>query len=207
MNLLLISGIAENPSMPDFGPSLRNHLEQKKHPGARASSLTAWTLLARGMRALGYDPLPEAIFGENGKPWFADAPLHFSLSHSGGFAAALISSDPCAVDVEAIRPDVGERLRSRCLNARELELGCDFFECWTKKECIGKLDGRGIPSHPSKMNSLDPAYAGCFFHHAFRDASGRDYLFTALCMNREAPMVQKIEPEELCPSPARTSVN
>ena len=51
----------------------------------------AWALLAEGFARLGYTALPAVRFGARGKPEFADAPLHFSLAHSGRIAAALIS--------------------------------------------------------------------------------------------------------------------
>lgn len=191
MNLLYWCEITENAPLPDFGDVLRSHIAQKSHPGVHASSLTAWNLLERALRQLGHARLPAVEFQPGGKPYFADSGLHFSISHSGRIAAALVSDGPCAVDVEAVRPNVEERLLVRCLSKQEIEAGCDFFEAWTKKECIGKLSGRGIPGHPAEINTLDTEYAGRFFLREIRDSQGNQYILTALCMNGYAPKAEK----------------
>lgn len=197
MNLLLIAGISEGPAIPAFGPEFEKHMEGKRHPAVRAASCTAWKLLALALQRSGITELPEVRFEEAGKPVFVASPLHFSLSHSGRFAAALLSDSPCAVDVETIRSNPRDKLVARCLNEREKELGCDFTECWTKKECLGKLNGKGLPTHPSRLDSLDPEYADRFHLQRLTDADGQAYLLCALCMNDEKLHIQKIKPEEL----------
>lgn len=290
MNLLLISEIREGLTPPSFGGEFAAHIERKTNPAVRAASLTAWNLLAEGLRRMGYagaeigsarldDVAPEAVaspwkmrpsqdgvcekkdsamlesaaglanmplslngasdgknfpspesaagsgkmspfsqsareresasplesaaghggipiipestpdarvlpsvrFGAAGKPEFADCPLCFSLAHSGRLAVALLSSSPCGVDVERIRPEVDERLRARCLSPEELRRGLDFFECWVKKECVGKLTGRGIDAHPGKIVTLDSRWASRFFFERLTDSSGQGYALAALC--------------------------
>lgn len=197
MSLLLIAKIKSGLRIPDFGPTLAERLTQKKHPGVRDASLTAWNLLALALEKSGVRKMPEVCYLSGGKPVFRNSELHFSLSHGAEIAAALLSAAPCAVDVECVVPDKAQRLKERCLNARELALGCDFYECWTRKECMAKLDGRGMPAHPSALDSLDPALDGCFFSRRVRDARGQDYCLTALCTDREMPEIIKIEPEAL----------
>ena len=197
MNLLLICEIHEGLCLPAFGPEFERHMEDKHHPAVRSASGTAWKLLETALRRMGIKKLPQVRFEEMGKPVFADSSLHFSLSHSGRLAAALLSDAPCAVDVEAVRDEVRDKLIKRCLNERELALGCDFFECWTKKECLGKLSGRGLPPRPAELNSLDAAYADLFRLHRAADSNGQEYQLCALCMNRDKLQIQKIEPEEL----------
>ena len=96
MNLILYREISGALPLPDFGPAFAEHMKAKRNPDVYRSSLCAWNLLAEGLKNLGIDPLPEVKFEENGKPYFADCDLHFSLSHSAGIAAALISDAPCA---------------------------------------------------------------------------------------------------------------
>lgn len=196
-NLLLIAEIAPIAVPPDFGEAFARRLAAKTHPEAHAASLTAWTLLARGLRTLGFESLPQTRFERGGKPFFEDSSLHFSLSHSERLACALISPEACALDVEHIRPEIADRLRTRCLNPQELALGLDFFACWTKKECIVKLDGRGLPAHPSEINSLDPRCEGRFFSQKIFDSEAHAYMLAALCMNGETPEIQKLAPEAL----------
>ena len=196
MNLLLISEIRDGLTPPEFGGDFAAHIAQKNNPAVRRASLTAWNLLAAGLRQMGFDTFPAVRFGARGKPAFNDSRIHFSLAHSGNLAAALLSDRPCGVDVERVRPEVSKRLRERCLSAREQEqLG--FFECWTKKECIGKLDGRGIDAHPAHIDTLDAQWQGRFFARRVADSAGKEYALAALCEGAEKLTLQRIEPEAL----------
>ena len=181
MSLLLCGEIRPMETTPDFGPALHEHLRAKTNPAVHAASIAAWSLLAGGLRILGLEELPEVHFEPNGKPYFVNSFLYFSLSHSGRFAAALISEEPCGVDVEQVRPEVAERLRERCLSDGERARGCDFFEIWTEKECIAKLDGSGMRSHPSEIDTLDPRWNGRFFTTRIHDSAGQAYALSALC--------------------------
>jgi len=203
MNLLLYGEIAESPSIPGFGHAFEMHIAAKTHPAVRRASLSAWKLLARAMEQLGYETLPTVRFLELGKPAFENNPLHFSISHSGNMAAALVSDAPCAVDVECIRPETAARLAERCLSPREKAHGCGFFEAWTQKECIAKRNGTGMPAHPCAIDTLDSAYAGQFFSREIRDVQENIYLLTALCENRIAPEIQRMSASWLCRPPTR----
>ena len=185
MNLLLLRKISPDVQAPDFGPEFARHMAGKTHPEGRIASLNAWALLAKGLAMLG-EPMQTVAFRESGKPYFMDSPLHFSLSHSGEYAAALIADIPCGVDVEERRP-VSEKLILRCIHPDERAAGMDFFEVWTKKECIAKLDGSGMRSHPDGINSL--RYAG-WLTRCFTSEEGRLYQLSAICANGE-----KIESE------------
>lgn len=185
MSLLLCGEIRPMETTPDFGPALHEHLRAKTNPAVRASSVAAWSLLAEGLRMLGVAVLPELLFDPGGKPRFIDSPLHFSLSHSGNLAAALISDEPCGVDVEQLRPEVAERLRARCLSDGERARSCDFFEIWTRKECIAKLDGSGMRSHPSEIDTLEPSWSQRFFTTRVRDGLGQEYVLSAMCGDAE----------------------
>ena len=196
MSLLLISEIRDGLTPPAFGGDFAAHIAKKNNPSVRRASLSAWNLLADGLRQMGRADLPAVRFGARGKPEFIDAPIHFSLAHSGNLAAALLSDAPCGVDVERVRPEVSRRLRGRCMSEREQEqLG--FFECWTKKECIGKLDGKGIDAHPAHIDTLDTRWAGRFFARRIADSSGREYALAALCEDADKLTLQWIEPEAL----------
>ena len=195
MSLLLYGEIRPIEAVPDFGEALCEHLRAKTNPAVHAASIAAWSLLAGGLRILGLEELPEVHFEPNGKPYFVNSSLYFSLSHSGRFAAALISEEPCGVDVEQVRPEVAERLRERCLSDGERARGCDFFEIWTEKECIAKLDGSGMRSHPSEIDTLDPRWNGHFFTTRVRDSAGQAYALSALCGDAETLHITKNDTE------------
>lgn len=191
MSLLLYGEIRPIEAVPAFGPALCEHLRAKTNPTVHAASVAAWSLLAGGLRRLGLKTLPEVRFDPSGKPRFIDSPLHFSLSHSAKLAAVLISEESCGVDIELVRPEVAERLRERCLSDGERARGCDFFELWTKKECIAKLDGSGMRSHPSEIDTLDPRWNGHFFTTRVRDSAGQAYALSALCGDIESLSIIK----------------
>ena len=197
MSLLLITDIRAGLPLPEFGGDFAAHIARKRNPSVRSASLTAWNLLARGMGQLGFDALPAVRFGSQGKPKFIDSPVHFSLAHSGNLAAALLSDAPCGVDIERVRAETARRLRDRCMSDREQEGGFGFFECWTKKECIGKLDGKGIDARPTRIDTLDAQWTGRFFTRRVTDSSGKEYALTALCGDANKLILQKIESEAL----------
>lgn len=103
---------------------------------------------------LGRDDIPVAA-GENGKPYFPDAPqLHFNLSHSGRWVVIAYGSSPVGIDVQQLRPDVAiEKLTRRhfsadeqayVLSATEQEQIDRFYQVWTGKESYLKYLGTGL---------------------------------------------------------------
>ncbi|MDO5323669.1 MAG: 4'-phosphopantetheinyl transferase superfamily protein, partial [Clostridia bacterium] len=207
MSLLLCGEIRPIETIPDFGAALHEHLRKKTNPAVHAASVAAWSLLADGLRMLGLEALPEVRFDPSGKPRFTDSPLHFSLSHSGRLAAVLISDAPCGVDVEQLRPEVAARLHERCLSDVERARSCDFFELWTKKECIAKLDGSGMRNHPSEINTLDACWNHRFFTTRICDSAGQEYVLSALCWDAETLTIIKNGTEALDCSPSNRQRN
>lgn len=176
--MILLAENREGLEMPDFGPEHRSHMEEKRHPGHRTASICAWRLLEEGMRRLGYATMPEVRFLEGGKPVFQDEKLYFSLSHSGRLAAIVISDVNCAVDVEVIDRKAEEKLKARCMHPSEIACGMDFFECWTKKECMGKLSGRGMPARPCEIDLT--AEKTAFVCEMLSDSEGNAYCLSAV---------------------------
>lgn len=194
MNLLLYGEIRRGMALPDFGGSFREHMQSKHNPDVYAASLSAWSLLAHGLHAMGISCLPDATFTDGGKPVFTNCPLHFSLSHSGSLAAALISDAPCGVDVEIIRPEIEAKLRQRVLTEAELARGEDFFSAWTKREAAAKLSGAGMAARPCKMN-LSKYEKMNLLQTTLADGLNRKYFLTALCEN--AGEIRLVRPENL----------
>jgi 4'-phosphopantetheinyl transferase len=90
----------------------------------------------------------EIIYDEFGKPGMPDFNGHFSVSHSGDFAVAIMSTEaPVGIDIERIRERI-ERVAERFLTLEELEqIGHhDRLEklhiCWGAKESLYKLNGK-----------------------------------------------------------------
>ena len=82
------------------------------------------------------------------KPLLSSKEFHFSVSHCGDYAAAIVSDIHCVgIDVELITPRV-ERVKNKFLSDRELTLspesGNRFLTlCWSAKEAIYKWYGKG----------------------------------------------------------------
>ncbi|MDU1059539.1 MAG: 4'-phosphopantetheinyl transferase AcpT [Leclercia adecarboxylata] len=130
---------------------LASALAEQAPEGARRTPwLAGRTLLAR---ALSPSPVPEIVFGEQGKPAFVDAhPYWFNLSHSGDDIALLLSDEgEVGCDIEVIRPrDNWQALANAVFSvaehdelereAPEAKLSA-FWRIWTRKEAIVKQRG------------------------------------------------------------------
>lgn len=104
-------------------------------------------------------------YGEEGKPYFRDLPLFFSISHSGNFVLCAVDGREIGADIQRIQPvDVG-KLAGRFFSEPERLLlercGSDeerqrlFFALWTRKEACGKLTGQGVASVLGQDMSAD----------------------------------------------------
>lgn len=125
------------------------HACRQKAQGARARSLLAYSLLLYGAkRLLGEgDPSP-LCFGENGKPYFSNRELAFSITHTRHAVAVLLSkSHPeVGVDLEEIRALRIALVRKFASEEELSEIGsdCDAVALWTKKEAVAKQTGIGL---------------------------------------------------------------
>lgn len=85
---------------------------------------------------------------ESNKPILPNGKFHFSISHCGDFAAAIISEDESAgIDVEIVTPKI-DLIKNKFLSAAELNLlpGHDtkfLTLSWNCKEAVYKWYGKG----------------------------------------------------------------
>jgi len=120
--------------------------------GARQASWLAGRILLSHISS----PLPEIIFGAQGKPAFASKiPLWFNLSHSGDDIALLVSDEgEVGCDIEVIRPRANWRALANELfsSAEHAEIQAEqsdkqlaaFWRVWTRKEAIVKQQGGSV---------------------------------------------------------------
>ena len=110
-------------------------------------------LLARRVvgEKLGIAPEQVALtVDENDKPRIEGDPMYISMSHSGAWAVCAVADKPVGVDVEVIR-GAQEKFIDRVCSEEEQkyirygDAGCfqRFWECWTAKEALFKLTGKG----------------------------------------------------------------
>ena len=91
-------------------------------------------------------------YDDKGKPHIYDENgndiIHFSLSHSGEYAACIISDKPCGIDIEihSAKRDY-EKIAKRICTKDELSLIDSrekFYKFWTLKESVLKALGLGL---------------------------------------------------------------
>lgn len=113
----------------------------------------AGELLARQAAAKRLNIAPESValrWDENGKPYVEGSDFHVSVSHSGPYAVCAVGEKLLGVDVEVIRGAEEKFMRRVCSDGemayiRYGDAGCfqRFWECWTAKEALFKLTGKG----------------------------------------------------------------
>ena len=122
------------------------HLQKEiKHPHKKLQHLAGRYLLTILHPEF---PLHLIEIAESNKPILSNGKFHFSISHCGDFAAAIISENESAgIDVEIITPKI-ERIKNKFLSPRELNLlpGVDakiLTASWSCKEAVYKWYGKG----------------------------------------------------------------
>lgn len=113
-----------------------------------------WTGTLREL--LGEIPFPEQIryrTGEQGKPYFEELPVCFSLSHSGDYVLCAVDSAEVGADIQWKKPGAIEPVAGRFFSKQEWENAFSLPEAeretylyllWTRKEAYGKLTGKGV---------------------------------------------------------------
>lgn len=134
-------------------PSWRREqaLKYKHFEGKRECAL-AYLELCRGLR-LEYNitEMPLFAYDKNRKPSLDKYPhIYFSLSHCKEALGCFLSSVPCGLDIESIRP-ARKTLVEYCMNEEECRKifssshpDATFISLWTRKEAVFKLQGTGI---------------------------------------------------------------
>lgn len=120
-------------------------------------------LLAELYRRETGEALPPIVITPRGKPFFADSPWHFSISHTRKHAFCVLDRENIAIDAEELDRRVELRLAERILSPREkeqLDAAADktraLLTFWVLKEAAAKLTGEGLRGFPNHTNfSLD----------------------------------------------------
>ena len=136
----------------------RGRLARIKNARTHLECVAAGMLLREALRGCGYPVVDEPLtvfYDDNGKPYVEHAP-YFSLSHSGDLVICAVDDEPIGADVQVVK-GVTARLAKKVLSADELaefgriaetrseqEAERYFTICWTEKESVAKLIGKGI---------------------------------------------------------------
>ena len=105
------------------------------------------------------ETLPPIAIGERGKPYFVDAPWHFSISHTPRHAFCALSERPIGIDAEETDREINLKLAEKILSPSEK---AEFDEAedkrlalltfWVLKEAAAKLTGEGLKGFPNHTN-------------------------------------------------------
>ena len=101
-------------------------------------------------------PLPEIRRTKLGKPYFADSPLHFSISHTPHYVFAVLSDRPIGIDAEEMDRDIKLSLAEKILSPGEYaqfqkaeDKRLALLKFWVLKEAAGKCTGEGLQLWPN----------------------------------------------------------
>lgn len=116
-------------------------------------------------------PTEHILIADNRKPYLADELYHFSLSHCGDYAAAIISrSQRVGIDIELPQKKV-EALSVKFLSSTEAALIQllpanpiqNLTAAWSIKEALFKWYGHGALDFKKHMHILKVSYTQDFF--------------------------------------------
>ena len=164
----------------------------------RRLNIAAGGLLLFAMREAGLPDAAEISLTEKGKPYFAEYPdFHFSLSHSGIWAACAVGGEELGVDIQKT-VSVKRQMQERCLYDAErvwldslpdTERDAAFCRLWSLKEALLKAKGCGLSIRPDQVQVTDAqGRISCDGFH-FREFSLSGYA-VAVCCRQES-----IEPQ------------
>ena len=114
-------------------------------------------------------PLQEILIADTRKPYLADEQYHFSISHFGSYAAAIVSrAQRVGVDVEKASPSI-EKVRNKFLSSLESDIAFDGIEksghrlrqltlLWSAKESIFKWYSLGQVNFREHIRWTEPYF-------------------------------------------------
>ena len=113
-------------------------------------------LLQQLYRAQTGQALPEILVTDRGKPYFADSPWHFSISHTPKHAFCVLSRNNISIDAEELDRKINLKLADKILSPSE-RMQFDAAEnkekalltLWVLKEAAAKLSGEGLRGYPN----------------------------------------------------------
>ena len=124
--------------------SWQKRVVRKKTFRARLQSAVGYTLLLTALQEhFSLTTFPDIDTDANGKPFFKNCPLFFSISHCNIAVACAIDDSPIAVDIQDILTDPKGHLKVRIGAPLDLDDRA-LTTLWTQKEASAKLDGRGL---------------------------------------------------------------
>lgn len=151
-NIKEMDGASYDEALAMMDGERRRRVKELPNEDDRKRSAAGELLLRRAVAArLGGSAQGAPLrWDENGKPYVEGQPFYVSVSHSGPYVVCAVGQHVLGVDVEVIRGAEEKFMRRACSEAemayiRYGDAGCfqRFWECWTAKEALFKLTGKG----------------------------------------------------------------
>lgn len=105
------------------------------------------------------EAMPEIRIGEWGKPYFADSPWHFSISHTRKRVFCALSRHNIGIDAEELDRPLNLKLADKVLSPSEraqfdaaLDQHRALLTFWVLKEADVKLSGTGLQGYPNRTD-------------------------------------------------------
>lgn len=107
--------------------------------------------------------MPPILLTQQGKPYFIDAQVHFSITHTTRHVFCALSDSPIGIDSEELDRNIDLRLAEKILSPEEKaqylaaeDKRLALLKFWVLKEAAAKCSGEGLRGYPNKTDfSLD----------------------------------------------------
>ena len=116
-------------------------------------------LLAQLYREETGEEMPPILRTPQGKPYFSEGTLHFSISHTRHHAFCVLSEKNVGLDAEELDRKINLRLADKILSPFEKEQfdraedpRLALLRFWVLKEAAAKLSGEGLRGYPNHTN-------------------------------------------------------
>ena len=136
-------------------------LVKKKSEIAKRASLCAYLNIATLLDTQGIDTKSLNLKRTpDGKPYFDNSSISFSISHTDKYFAVAISDSEVGIDIESkdLRKDKQNSISKRFFLPSEAESISNresFLKIWTFKEAYAKMKGEPLSTVIDKVNALD----------------------------------------------------
>ena len=146
-------------AIPHLSLQRIRRLDELRIESDRINCAAAYIMLRYALiKEYGISEKTEFIFTEHGKPYADGHPdIYFNLSHCRNSCACIVSDSETAVDIADIRR-VSLRTAAYFCSEEELERitagtesNSELIRLWSRKECLSKLDGRGLMTDFKKI--------------------------------------------------------
>ncbi len=113
-------------------------------------------LLERLYREYTGEAMPDICTTPQGKPYFKEGTLHFSITHTPHHVFCALSPEPVGIDAEEVTREINLHLAEKILSEKERvfyeraeDRRLTLLKFWVLKEAQAKFAGTGLRGYPN----------------------------------------------------------